>query len=93
MAVAVPIAPVVEVVEVPQDVNGKTPTPIASGNQGEGLNSVELAARLGISERTVQVWAKEQGKTPDTTKPKGKPAIAVPPHIFRDGKWYPIEES
>jgi hypothetical protein len=87
------VKPIATVVEVPQDVNGKTPTAIAFSSQGEGLNSVELAGKLGISERTVQVWAKEQGKTPDTTKPKGKPAIAVPPHIFRGGKWYPIEES
>jgi hypothetical protein len=90
MAVAVPIAPVVE---VPQAENGKTPTAIASSSQGEGLNSVELAAKLGVSKRTAQSWAKELGHTPPETKPKGKEAIAVPAHIFRDGKWYPTNNQ
>jgi hypothetical protein len=84
------ISPVAPAVEVPQAVNGKNPTVIAMGSQGGGLNSVELAAKLGVSKRTVQSWAKELGHTPPETKPKGKEAIAVPPHIFRDGKWYPI---
>jgi transposase len=66
--------------------------PIAVGIQGEGLNSVELAAKLGVSKRTAQNWAKELGKTPAETKPKGKEAIAIPPHIFKDGKWYPTNK-
>jgi hypothetical protein len=74
---AVVIAPV-EVVE-----------PIAVGSSGEGLNSVELAAKLGVSKRTAQNWAKELGKTPPATTPKGKEAIAVPPWEFREGLWYP----
>lgn len=58
-----------------------------------GLTSIELQKKLNdlgveVTPRTVQNWGKTTGKTPPTTKPKGKEAIAVPSYVFTNGKWY-----
>jgi hypothetical protein len=81
--VASPIAPVVE---VPQDVNGKPQTAIATDG---GLNSKALAKKLGISERTVQNWAskiKEKAKLTDKPLSQNDRSIDSVRKLPKDGE-------
>lgn len=67
-------------------------TPQASDG---GLSNRELHEHLGqlgieVNLRTVQIWSKKTGKTPPTTKPRGKEVITVPSYVLRAGKWYKL---
>jgi hypothetical protein len=83
-AVAVPIAPVVE---VPQDMNGKTPTAIAMGS-AQGITTSEMAQMLDVPRGTIFSWGKRWGKTAPTHKGR-----SIPLYVLKDDKWYPVEET